>query len=109
MDHGGFGTSPTRIDGWDNGRGGRRRPGAWMRSIPPRLLAGGARLIPLSTLATAIPSLDRTREIVVHCRSGARSATAARQLRAAGFTRVANLAGGILRWSADVDPEVHAY
>ena len=61
----------------------------------------GARLVPLGTLAGAIPGLDPSREIVVYCRSGMRSANAARQLRAAGL-RVASLAGGILRWDEEV-------
>ncbi|HVX39044.1 MAG TPA: molybdopterin-synthase adenylyltransferase MoeB [Gemmatimonadaceae bacterium] len=68
----------------------------------------GARLVPLGTLAATLPSLDSTRDIVVYCRSGVRSADAARRLRAAGF-RVSNLAGGILRWSDDVDPSVPKY
>ena len=58
-----------------------------------------ARLIPLGTLADLIPTLDASREIVVHCRSGTRSAEAVRQLQAAGFTRVVSLAGGMLRWN----------
>jgi adenylyltransferase/sulfurtransferase len=68
----------------------------------------GARLVPLGTLDAAIPSLDASRETVVYCRSGVRSAAAAEQLRAAGF-EVRNLAGGILRWSDDVDPTVPKY
>ncbi|HYW50379.1 MAG TPA: molybdopterin-synthase adenylyltransferase MoeB [Gemmatimonadaceae bacterium] len=63
---------------------------------------GGARLIPLATLDAALASLDPARETVVICRVGGRSATAARQLQAAGFTRVSSLAGGMLRWNADV-------
>ncbi|MES3035577.1 MAG: molybdopterin-synthase adenylyltransferase MoeB [Gemmatimonadota bacterium] len=62
----------------------------------------GARLIPLGTLGQSITSLDSSRDIVVHCRSGKRSADAARQLQAAGFTRVSSLAGGILRWNDEV-------
>ena len=58
-----------------------------------------ARLIPLGTLADLIPTLDASRELVVHCRSGTRSAEAVRQLQAAGFTRVVSLAGGMLRWN----------
>jgi len=69
----------------------------------------GARLTPLGTFADEIGSLDRTRDIVIHCRSGARSATAARQLQGAGFTRVWNVVGGILRWSDEVDPSVVKY
>jgi rhodanese-related sulfurtransferase len=46
---------------------------------------------------------------VVYCKTGGRSAQAARRLRAAGFTRVWNLAGGIRRWSEDVDATVPKY
>jgi adenylyltransferase/sulfurtransferase len=69
----------------------------------------GARLVPLGTLADALESLDRSGEIVVYCKGGTRSAKAARQLHAAGFTRVWNLTGGILRWSDDVDGSVPKY
>ena len=68
-----------------------------------------ARLIPLGDIPQSFDMLDRTREIVVMCRSGKRSADAARQLQAAGFGHVTNLAGGILRWSDDVDPTVPKY
>jgi adenylyltransferase/sulfurtransferase len=81
-----------------------REPHEWdIARIP------GARLIPLGDFAAAIPSLDRNRDIVMQCRSGVRSANAVHQLQAAGFTRVMNLAGGILRWSDDVDPSVVKY
>jgi sulfur-carrier protein adenylyltransferase/sulfurtransferase len=69
----------------------------------------GARLIPLGVLEDAIPTLDPARDIVLQCRSGARSAKAVHQLRAAGFTRVWNLVGGILRWSDEVDPSIPKY
>ena len=69
----------------------------------------GARLVPLGTLAEAIPTLDRSRDIVVHCRTGVRSTNAAHQLRAAGFRRVWNLTGGIHRWSDEVDPRIPKY
>ena len=69
----------------------------------------GARLIPLGTLAEALSTLDPAREIVLQCKSGVRSARAVRQLQAAGFRRVSNLAGGILRWSDDVDSTVPKY
>ena len=81
-----------------------REPHEWdIARIP------GARLIPLGQFPAAIPSLDRDRDIVVQCRSGVRSANAVRQLQAAGFRRVWNLAGGILRWSDEVDPTVVKY
>ena len=54
-------------------------------------------------------SLDPEREVVVYCRSGARSQAAGRRIRAAGFPRVLTLAGGILRYGADVDPSIPRY
>jgi adenylyltransferase/sulfurtransferase len=69
----------------------------------------GARLVPLGTLPRAISSLDPRREIVLHCHHGIRSARGAELLRAAGFTRVWNLAGGIDRWSDEVDSTVRKY
>ena len=68
----------------------------------------GARLVPLGTLQDAMPTLDSAKEIVVYCRSGKRSADAVRKLDAAGF-RATNVAGGILRWSDEVDPSVPKY
>ncbi len=61
----------------------------------------GARLVPLSTLAATLPSLDRTRPIVTVCRAGGRSAQASLVLVRGGVPRVANLAGGMLRWRAE--------
>jgi sulfur-carrier protein adenylyltransferase/sulfurtransferase len=69
----------------------------------------GARLIPLGQVTDALPSLDHTREVVVMCKSGIRSARVVRLLQNAGFNRVWNLAGGITRWSDDVDPGVAKY
>ncbi len=69
----------------------------------------GARLIPMGEFPEASSELDRNRDIVVQCRSGMRSGKVLRQLQAAGFTRVWNLAGGILRWSDEVDPSVPKY
>ena len=48
--------------------------------------------------------LPRDRDLVLYCRVGQRSATAGRLLQAAGFTRVWHLAGGLLRWTAELGP-----
>ena len=56
-------------------------------------------LIPLGDLPTRVHELDSSREIVVHCKSGARSAKAVDFLRKSGFKRAANLTGGILALS----------
>lgn len=60
----------------------------------------GARLIPLRTLASQAPALDAGKEdrIVVVCRSGVRSSTAAAILTSLGFEDVSNLKGGMLAW-----------
>lgn len=60
----------------------------------------GAVSIPLGELSARTGELSRDRPIVVACRSGARSAQACVLLSKAGFTQVANLAGGMLRWRA---------
>ena len=81
-----------------------REPYEWQIARLPN-----ARLIPLADVPSAIPSLDPARRTIVLCHHGIRSAMAADQLRAAGFQRVSNLAGGIARWSAEVDPSVPRY
>ena len=81
-----------------------REPHEWdIARIP------GARLIPLATLVNELPTLDSARDIVVHCKVGGRSAKAVQQLQASGFRKVWNLAGGITRWSEDVDPSTPKY
>jgi len=69
----------------------------------------GANLIPLGELPTRYRELDRTREIFVFCHSGMRSERAAEFLRSAGFSKVANVAGGIDAWSEEIDSNVPRY
>ena len=69
----------------------------------------GGYLIPLGDLPKRIHELDSSREIVVHCKSGGRSAKAVDFLRQSGFKRASNLTGGILAWSDKVDPSVPKY
>jgi adenylyltransferase/sulfurtransferase len=80
-----------------------REPYEWQLGVLPN-----ATLVPLGALAGAMPTLDPGKHIVVYCRSGLRSADAVQRLSAAGF-RATNLAGGILRWSDDVDPTLPKY
>ncbi len=69
----------------------------------------GSTVIPLPELASRLDELDRSVPMVVHCKSGARSAKAIALLREAGFTRLKNLTGGILAWAKDVDPSLPTY
>jgi glyoxylase-like metal-dependent hydrolase (beta-lactamase superfamily II)/rhodanese-related sulfurtransferase len=61
----------------------------------------GARLLPLSEVAAAAATLPKDRPLVTVCRAGGRSAQASLVLSRAGHPRVANLAGGMLRWRAE--------
>ncbi len=69
----------------------------------------GSHLIPLDELLNRLHELDSARDIVAHCRSGARSAQAIEMLREAGFRKLRNLKGGVLAWSDDVDPTMPKY
>jgi glyoxylase-like metal-dependent hydrolase (beta-lactamase superfamily II)/rhodanese-related sulfurtransferase len=60
-----------------------------------------AKLVPLSQLTARLDEFDRERPVVAVCRSGVRSAQASVLLTKAGFGKVANLAGGMLRWKAE--------
>jgi len=64
----------------------------------------GAKLIPLGTLMNRAAEIEQHRPVVVVCRSGARSAQATLMLGKAGFDKVANLSGGMLRWRAQRFP-----
>jgi adenylyltransferase/sulfurtransferase len=69
----------------------------------------GSTVIPLPELPDRLGELDPTHSIVVHCKSGARSAKAITLLRAAGFSHLKNLKGGILGWIKEVDPSLPSY
>jgi adenylyltransferase/sulfurtransferase len=69
----------------------------------------GSKLIPLGEVAKRMNELNSADEIVVHCRSGQRSAKAVELLMKAGFLKIHNLKGGILAWSDQVDPSVPKY
>jgi rhodanese-related sulfurtransferase len=60
----------------------------------------GARLVPLATVMDVASSWPKDRDVLLVCRSGARSGRAAAQLVALGFKRVMNLRGGMLAWNA---------
>ena len=57
-----------------------------------------AKLLPLDELRTRMDEISTTRPVVLICQTGKRSAMAATILRKAGVERVANLAGGMVRW-----------
>ena len=78
------------------------------REVEICALPGSVR-IPLGALGRNLDRLSPADEIVVHCKTGVRSARAVELLRASGFQNVWNLEGGIDRWARVVDPSVPRY
>ncbi len=69
----------------------------------------GSVCIPMAELAARFNELSTTRDLVVYCKVGERSARAVEYLRTVGFERVFNLAGGIERWADEVDEHLPSY
>ncbi len=65
--------------------------------------------IPMGQIPARLGELDPNKETVVICRSGGRSLQVATFLAGQGFNSIYNLAGGILAWSKDVDPQIPQY
>jgi sulfur-carrier protein adenylyltransferase/sulfurtransferase len=69
----------------------------------------GGKLIPQGEVPQRLAEIDRNREIIVQCKSGGRSQRIAELLKESGYPKVANLSGGILAWSDQIDPSVPKY
>jgi adenylyltransferase/sulfurtransferase len=69
----------------------------------------GAQLIPLGQLNERYLEIPNGREVIVHCRSGMRSARAAHFLKNRGYSNVHNLEGGVLAWIDRIDPTQSKY
>ncbi len=69
----------------------------------------GSVKIPLGQIAERYPEVPQDQDVVVHCKSGFRSAQAVEFLQSKGYSRVKNLNGGILRWIDDVDASLKKY
>ncbi|MEI6778612.1 MAG: molybdopterin-synthase adenylyltransferase MoeB [Chloroflexales bacterium] len=72
-------------------------------------IPGTDKVIPVDQLAERLNELDTSLEMVVYCRSGVRSGRAVDLLKSAGFRKLKNMVGGILRWADDVDTSVAKY
>ncbi|MFY0686812.1 MAG: molybdopterin-synthase adenylyltransferase MoeB [Cyclobacteriaceae bacterium] len=66
-------------------------------------------LIPLSQVLDHVDEIASDKTVVVHCRSGKRSADAIEMLEDQGFTNLVNLKGGILAWADEIDPSMAKY
>lgn len=63
--------------------------------------------IPLGEIPANVDKISKTKQVIVHCRSGKRSANAIEFLEQNfGFDNLYNLSGGITAWAAEIDPEM---
>jgi rhodanese-related sulfurtransferase len=69
----------------------------------------GAQLVPLGSLAASLETLPDVDEVICYCHHGMRSLDAASWLRLQGIEKAKSLAGGIERWSVEIDPRVPRY
>ena len=81
-----------------------REPQEWRIS-----LIDGTLRIPKGEILHHLDELPRDRDIVVHCKTGIRSAEAIRTLQGQGYTRLYNMAGGINAWARKIDPSLPTY
>jgi molybdopterin/thiamine biosynthesis adenylyltransferase/rhodanese-related sulfurtransferase len=71
----------------------------------------GSTLIPKGDIlnGSALATLPQDKQIVLHCKSGVRSAEALAAIKAAGFRDAVHVQGGVLAWQAQVDPSLPTY
>jgi rhodanese-related sulfurtransferase len=69
----------------------------------------GAKLIPMGSIQANLQALDVDEDVVCYCHHGMRSMDVAVWLRGQGVQRAKSLAGGIERWSLEIDPRVPRY
>ena len=65
--------------------------------------------IPMAELTERVEEMEQDAELVLYCRSGARSDRAVRFLLRQGYSKAYNLKGGMLAWREEVDPDIPAY
>lgn len=70
----------------------------------------GAELIPMGEIPSNLDKISKSKKVIIHCRSGARSGNIVRFLEQNhGFDNVYNLKGGILAWADEIDPTITKY
>lgn len=67
-------------------------------------------LIPMGEILQHVDEIAKDKPVIIHCRSGARSASVVQALeKQHGFTNLYNLKGGILAWAREIDPSLPTY
>ena len=65
--------------------------------------------IPMNDIPNKLNTIDKSKEIIVQCKSGGRSAKICKLLIEHDFKNVKNLKGGILAWSQEIDSSIPQY
>ncbi len=69
----------------------------------------GGEHIPMGAVLDNINRISKDKQVIIHCRSGARSGAICKTLEANGFNNVYNLKGGIIAWANEIDPSMTKY
>lgn len=69
----------------------------------------GGTHIAMGEVMDNLDKISKDKQVVIHCRSGARSGAICQALEAAGYNNVYNLKGGIIAWSTEIDPSITKY
>src|ERR1700752_1221426 len=69
----------------------------------------GGELIPMGEITENLDKISKTKKVVVHCRSGKRSASVVQMLEQQGYTNLYNLKGGIMAWAEEIDNSLAKY
>jgi rhodanese-related sulfurtransferase len=69
---------------------------------------GGEHIV-MGEVMDNLNKISKDKQVIIHCRSGARSGAICQALEANGFTNVYNLKGGIIAWSSEIDPLITKY
>ena len=69
----------------------------------------GGEHIPMGEIMSNLDKISKTKQVIIHCKSGARSGAICQALEANGFSNIYNLKGGIISWANDIDNSLTKY
>ena len=69
----------------------------------------GGEHIPMGDVLDNLDKISKDKQVIVHCRSGARSGAICNKLEEIGYNNVYNLKGGIIAWANEIDPSLTKY
>jgi rhodanese-related sulfurtransferase len=69
----------------------------------------GGEHIPMGQVMDHLDKISKDKQVIIHCRSGARSGAICQALEKVGYTNVYNLKGGIIAWANEIDSSIAKY